>query len=407
MTSERGLRGALGRVRRRAEDPAAPAAAPDAFVARAARAVEYVRSAHPEGAVLLGYFPAVNVNPVQWLLYKRCWEHGIAPVAMTSLDELEDLAAAGARPWLHLHWTHPVLRRSATEEQARSRVRRFAQRLEAFGAAGGRIAWTVHNVLPHEVAFPEIEAEVCRAVAERADLIHTLCPSTPRATEPWYRLPEERIRCLPLPSYLGAYPNTVSQAQARLDLGLAAGDTVLAFVGSIRPYKGLGRFLDAFETVRAQRPHFRALVAGEAQDFDGLDALRVRCEADPSVIAHFGRVHERNLQRYLNAADVVVLPYTEILNSGACLLAFSFARPVVVPRRGCLAELMEEDAGVLFDPAAASSLERALLEADRLKDPRHRAAALRVAQRCDPDDVSLRFAELFRAAETERAGALP
>jgi beta-1,4-mannosyltransferase len=48
------------------------------------------------------------------------------------------------------------------------------------------------------------------------------------------------------------------------------------------------------------------------------------------------------LQIYLRASDVVVLPYIEILNSGAAILALSFSRPVLVPARGALIDLREE-----------------------------------------------------------------
>src|SRR5690606_36127483 len=42
---------------------------------------------------------------------------------------------------------------------------------------------------------------------------------------------------------------------------------------------------------------------------------------------------------YFRAADLVVLPYREILNSGTALLALSFDRPVLLPEAGAGDEL--------------------------------------------------------------------
>jgi glycosyltransferase involved in cell wall biosynthesis len=45
------------------------------------------------------------------------------------------------------------------------------------------------------------------------------------------------------------------------------------------------------------------------------------------------------VQLFFRAADFVVLPYRDILNSGAALLALSFNRPVLVPNQGAMGEL--------------------------------------------------------------------
>src|SRR5690606_39862414 len=52
-------------------------------------------------------------------------------------------------------------------------------------------------------------------------------------------------------------------------------------------------------------------------------------------------IPDERIQVFLNAADLVVLPYTEILNSGSALLPLSFRRPLLVPERGSMAELRQ------------------------------------------------------------------
>jgi glycosyltransferase involved in cell wall biosynthesis len=50
-------------------------------------------------------------------------------------------------------------------------------------------------------------------------------------------------------------------------------------------------------------------------------------------------VPDDDIQRYLRAADLVVLPFRDITNSGSALLALSFDRPVLVPALGAMGEL--------------------------------------------------------------------
>ena len=46
-------------------------------------------------------------------------------------------------------------------------------------------------------------------------------------------------------------------------------------------------------------------------------------------------IPDAELQVWLRAADVVVLPFRDILTSGSAILALSFGRAVVAPALGC------------------------------------------------------------------------
>ncbi len=62
---------------------------------------------------------------------------------------------------------------------------------------------------------------------------------------------------------------------------------------------------------------------------------------DDRIICIFRFVPEKEMQSYLNASDLVVLPFAEVLNSGSVLLALSFNRPVLTAADGALLELRE------------------------------------------------------------------
>ena len=352
-------------------------------------------SARPAG-VSLPYHPAVSGNPYQGLLYGRCAAAGIEPHPIRDVLELGDSATARPTVALHLHWTHTFLRNSGDRSEAEDRIARLKRALDRLLSDGGRIIWTVHNVLPHETSFPDLEASVCGAIAARASVVHVMCDATIEAAAPWYEIPRERTVVIPHASYLGVYPNYLSPQEARARLGLEAQHTVLTVFGGIRRYKALPALLDAFEAISARLPDLRLVIAGKPMGYAGIAALRSRREGNRAVVAHLDRVPARDVQLYLNAADALVLPHESVLNSGVVGLAHAFGRPVIAPRTGCVAQQVTAETGITFEPADRASLEQALADAGSLKAPRYRAAALKRAHAYPPDSMAADFAALVR-----------
>jgi glycosyltransferase involved in cell wall biosynthesis len=378
---------------------------------RAATLAEFLRSLADRPRLLegplLAFFPDYRSgNPYQRLLVSRAAAHGIRAVPVRDPEVLATSPWLGTGPGvvLHVHWTTTVLHGAASEALAVERAHRFLAALDRVRSAGGRLLWTVHNVLPHDCCFPEQEARLCQEIADRADRILVMCPETAEAVRPHYRIPEDRVEVLPHPSYVGVYPNVVGQGEARAELGIPADAVVYCAFGGIRPYKELGRLLDAFERVHELRPEARLVVAGPAEETDEVEDLRARCEATPGVIPVFARIPPDDVQLYLNAADVVVISGRRILNSGAVMLAFSFGRPVVAPRTGCVGPLVTPEVGIVYDPDDPRGLVDALRRAEALRDARFRRAAFAVAEAHDPVATADAYARLVASLASGRGG---
>ncbi len=371
-------------------------ASPREFLQRATHALDALPS--DRAPILVAYEPLVRNNPYQAMLYSGCWERGIAtmPVAGEPEPAVVRTLTSRADVWLHVHWTGPVLSAARGKDDAHRRLDAFTSKLDGLAAAGGRIAWTVHNVLPHERRFPDLEVAVCRALAERADLIHVLHEKTPALTQPSYDLPREKIRVVPHSSYLGIYPDVIGRVQARHDLGVPRDALTFTFLGGVRPYKGIERLIDAFSAVAKGRDDLRLLLAGPGFERSEVRAVRARALGVPGITARLERIPEWDIQRYMNAADVAVLPYSDVLSSGALMLAFTFGRPVIASRRGLLTDLVSEDVGLLFDPEDPAGLEAALRAGRSLTDPRFAHEARRRASAYPPRAMADDFAELIR-----------
>jgi glycosyltransferase involved in cell wall biosynthesis len=219
---------------------------------------------------------------------------------------------------------------------------------------------------------------------------------TAEIVAPWFRIPPDRILHVPHPSYVGAYEDRIGRLQARHELGLWPGEIVHVVLGAIRPYKGLTQLLDAWDDIAGDGVARRLVIAGGPTEEDGIAELLERAATHPSMLLHAGTVEPANVQIYLRAADVAVLPYTRALNSGALLLALTFGLPVVVPEGGGLAELVDPSFARTFELDDETSLVAALRAADELVTPAASAAASAVAARFAPGPISTRFARGVR-----------
>lgn len=346
--------------------------------------------------LVLGYWPAARSNPYQALLYTQAWSHGVAPIGMSSASEAVQLLEGcrdDARPVLHLHWTLEVLRGIDDLIEARTQMARFLASLDDFISGGGQLIWTVHNVLPHDCAFPELEAALQREIVERATLVHVLTRSTSEAVADQFSIPASKVVHVAHPHYMDAYANAISREQARFDLGVEPDHIVYTLLGAIKPYKGLEDLLDAFDELAAREPGRRQLFVAGMPDADGsVDDLLVRCELHPDVHVRPGRIPDVDMQRYLNAADVAVMPYRRSLNSGVLLLSMGFGVPVVVPDLGSTREIVTDAFARTFDPSLPGDLVRALEAADDLVgNDAARAAARARAIDFDPTALSNAF----------------
>lgn len=103
----------------------------------------------------------------------------------------------------------------------------------------------------------------------------------------------------------------------------------LAYVGLIRRYKGVDALLAAFRSVGSADATLT--VGGKPSSDDLVAQLRALAADDPRIALHFAFLSDAELVSSVTAAELVVLPYREMHNSGGALSALSLDRPVLVP----------------------------------------------------------------------------
>jgi glycosyltransferase involved in cell wall biosynthesis len=355
---------------------------------------DIVAGGHETNRRIVGFFPDYrHTNPYQTMLYSWGQETPIAAIPVQRAEDVSGSVLADDRFVYHLHWTAPILGGATSAQHARKKMAAFLGGVDELHAQGAAFIWTIHNVMPHECAFPEVEAELRRQLADRADIIHVMCAQTGDMVSPYFKLPPDRVHVVPHPNYIDVYPNVIDETRARRELGLRPDDTVLCHFGGIRPYKGLDDLLDAFERASEVDDRLRLILAGAAGRFEGLHELRERCRSNPRIIANFNRIGEGDVQAYVKASDCLVLSHRSVLNSGSLMLALSFGRPVIAPAVGCLEELLSEDLSIAY--GSRDELYDAILRARDLKAPSFRQAAYRKAEQYPVSDLAERFAQLI------------
>lgn len=172
-----------------------------------------------------------------------------------------------------------------------------------------------------------------------------------------------KLRVVSHGSYLGLVPALTPRAKARFALGLAPAEPVVLFFGQIKEIKGLDLLIHAFGELRRSIGACRLVIAGKVwkSDFAQYQALIDAQGIGPDVIAHVRYIDDAQMPRYYGAADVVVLPYRRIYQSGVLLMAMSLGVPVLASDLPGMADVVVHGRnGYLFRAGDASDLARVL-----------------------------------------------
>ncbi len=268
-------------------------------------------------------------NPYTWLLYSR--------LACCVEDFSYSRAAWKSYEIVHFHWPETPLNSASTEFRAKASVLRDLMIMEGLRSRGSKVFWTVHNLGAHEGRYPALEPWFWDCFTARLDAFIALTQTGLVAAR--NRFP--RLRHIPgfvIPHghYRDEYPVS-PRTDCRRALNLPPDAKVILFFGKIRSYKNILGLISVFRAMRDESTFL--VIAGESLSGDLISQICREGKTDSRLRLSLGHVPKDQVSTYFGAADLVALPYHEILNSGTALLALSLNRPVLVPLRGAMGEL--------------------------------------------------------------------
>ena len=207
----------------------------------------------------------------------------------------------------------------------------------AFGS-GPPVVIRLHEIDHRWAAPSDPSARATRAVFRAAARVEVHVEEHRRQMVEDFKVPAERVV---LVDHGADFESRTRQdrAQARRTLGLPDRGHVFVCIGFVQPHKGFDRAAQAFRglgelgaslhivgSVRLDDP----AVADHQRELEALEAQV------PGVHLHLGYVSDEAFDRWIVAADTVVLPYRHIWSSSVAERARLLDRPVIATRIGGL-----------------------------------------------------------------------
>jgi len=198
-------------------------------------------------------------------------------------------------------------------------------------------------------------------------LVHTEAMKRELAEE--FGLSDTKVTVVPLGINNVIPTSRESRAEAREALRLHPDAKVMLFFGNIAPYKGLEDLVSALDTVAREDDAVRLVIAGPIRDksseqyWQSVEQLIRELRLEGRVDKTIGYIPDAGVGQYFCAADVVILPYRRIYQSGVLPLAYAQGRPVIVANAGSLpADVIDGQTGFVYEAGDVSGLAATIRE---------------------------------------------
>ena len=165
--------------------------------------------------------------------------------------------------------------------------------------------------------------------------------------------------------------------KSRKLLGIPNNKKVLLFFGMIKKVKGLDVLLHALKGVIKENPDVLLLIAGKPweNDFSNYQSIINENNLSDYCLLHTKFIPHADVEHYYCSADLVVLPYKKIYQSGVLIMTLSYGKPALVSDLPPLKEVVTDmQTAFLFESensiSLAEKLNSILLNPEKLEQVR-------------------------------------
>ena len=222
-------------------------------------------------------------------------------------------------------------------------VQRLDRHLLPRGSSRPPLVLTAHDILPREPRRGQLEAQ--RVLYDRFDAIVVHSEHGRRRLTGELAVDPSRVHVIPH----GVFEHL---AAATAPPPVRADRPVVLCFGLMRPYKGIDLLLEAWQGI----DDAELWIAGMPR----MDITPLRAAAPPNVRFFPRFITDGELPGYFRRADLVVLPYREIDQSGVLFTALAFGRPLLLSDVGGFPEVAATGAARTFPAGDASALAASL-----------------------------------------------
>lgn len=235
---------------------------------------------------------------------------------------------------------------------------------------GKAVVLTAHNVnkLKRDSADTALNRLTLRIQYRLADHVFVHTPKMKSELVKEFGVPTDRITVIPF-GINNSFPDTnLTSKEAKDRLGIRKNGKIILFFGCIKPYKGLEYLIAAFQTLARRHDDYQLIIAGRVEKgseryWEVLQNQIQEHAKAGQVISRIEFIPVSEIEVYFKGADVLVLPYKDISQSGVIFLGYNFGLPVITADVGSLKEeIIERTTGFTFRPEDPTDLARALEE---------------------------------------------
>ncbi|WP_375492338.1 glycosyltransferase [uncultured Jatrophihabitans sp.] len=233
-------------------------------------------------------------------------------------------ALIGRYDVVHLHWPEALLSASSPLRRVRRELLMAAWTVRLV-VTRTPVVRTVHNVgLPQ--GLPRRDTALIRFLYRLTRAAITLNARTdPGANIPSAVIPHGDYR-----PWLEGLARTAPVAGR------------LVYFGQVRRYKGLDSLLPAYADARRSAPDVSLTIGGRPTSIEIERDVRAAAADLPDVRLELRHLSDAEMTQLVGEAELVVLPYRFMHNSGSVLYALSLERPVLVPDNDVNRDLADE-----------------------------------------------------------------
>lgn len=268
-----------------------------------------------------------------------------------------------------------------------------------------RIVYTRHNVLPHKNQSEKF-IKLYQLILNYADgIIHLGQYSKNELQQSFPNSGKTPSIVIYHPAYT-LFKNEISSGDARKHFGIPADKKVILVFGSVRTNDELKLILTAFEKLNIAKKHllishlniYKSLpktLGQRVSKFMNTQLEKFTYRLKGNLTMNYSFVENSDVQKYLNAADILFIPRINLLNSGNLFLGFSFKKIVVGPAIGNLKEFLEKTGNPTYDPQDISSVTNALAKGLELPPEKGIENYNFVSVHCQPKAIAQSYYQFF------------
>jgi glycosyltransferase involved in cell wall biosynthesis len=127
-------------------------------------------------------------------------------------------------------------------------------------------------------------------------------------------------------------------------LNIKKNDFVYLYLGFIKPYKGIEDLITNFKKLNIANK--KLLIAGKIFNESYFQKI---FSSDENILFVNKFIKNDELQYFFKSANVIVLPFKKVENSGSAILAMGFKKVVIAPKIGVLQHRLKNQKNYLFE----------------------------------------------------------